>query len=150
MSDTLTIRPALENDAEAVARLVRAHAAEDGEMTGVTSEFVRRYMAAPASAILLAERGRRLVGLVSYSLRPDLLHAGPACLMEELFVVPEDRSGGVGRALLAALGKRMEQEGWAELAVSVMPGNERAIRFYKAQGLLEEALLLEKHREIRT
>jgi ribosomal protein S18 acetylase RimI-like enzyme len=38
-----------------------------------------------------------------------------------------------------------QASGWAEISVGVMRDNLRAQEFYRRHGLLDEALLLEKH-----
>ena len=41
--------------------------------------------------------------------------------------------------------ERAAQAGCAEVSVSTMAGNEGAIRFYRAHGMVDEAVLLERH-----
>jgi ribosomal protein S18 acetylase RimI-like enzyme len=40
-----------------------------------------------------------------------------------------------------------QASGWAEVSVGVMTDNFRAQEFYRRHGLVDEALLLEKHLE---
>ncbi|MEO6463055.1 MAG: GNAT family N-acetyltransferase [Candidatus Eisenbacteria bacterium] len=54
--------------------------------------------------------------------------------LEDLFVVPEARGRGVGRALLAALAARCVERGQARLEWAVLDWNEPAIRFYGSMG----------------
>jgi hypothetical protein len=73
-----------------------------------------------------------------------LYHAAPVCLIEELAVDEAMRGRGVGRALVTELLARLATTE-CEVSVAVMPDNTRALQFYKAQGLTEEAVFLEKH-----
>jgi GNAT superfamily N-acetyltransferase len=141
----LTIRTASPQDAKAIVDLVQSQALADGEASPLTEAYVSRYLASPTSGILLAIDNDQAVGLLSYSARPDLYHAGECYLVEELVVVEEKRSQGIGGLLLEHLLACAEQNGCVEVAVGVMPDNMRAQQFYRRHGLIDEALLLERH-----
>jgi ribosomal protein S18 acetylase RimI-like enzyme len=142
---TASIREATLADASAIVRLIAEHAASFDEQTPITEAYVATYLASPTSKILVAEVQNRVVGLLSYSIRPDLFHAAPSCYLEELIVEQAARGHGVGSALVAELLSRLTPVACAEISVAVMPDNDRAIKFYQRQGLTEEALYLEKH-----
>ena len=142
---TASIREATLADASAIVRLIGEHAASSGEQTPITEAYVATYLANSTSKILLAEVQNRVVGLLSYSIRPDLFHAGPSCYLEELIVEEIARGQGVGSALVAELFSRLAPLACAEVSVAVMPDNHRAIKFYRTHGLVEEALFLERH-----
>jgi ribosomal protein S18 acetylase RimI-like enzyme len=142
---TVHIKEATLADASALVRLIGEHAADSGEQSPITEAYVATYLASSTSRILLAEVQQRVVGLLSYSLRPDLFHAAPSCFLEELIVEEASRGQGVGSALVAELFSRLSSLACAEVSVAVMPTNQRAIKFYRMRGLTEEALYLEKH-----
>lgn len=96
----------------------------------------------------MAEQHGGVIGLLSYSLRPDLYHAGEACLIEELVVEASQRGQGVGSALLTELLLRIAAAGCVEVALAVMPDNAPAIKLYHEHGLTDEALFLEKHFQV--
>jgi ribosomal protein S18 acetylase RimI-like enzyme len=141
----IIIRDARPADAQGIAAIIQETAAEDKEHSPVTEAYVKEYIAAPGSGILLAEAEGAAAGLLSYSIRPGLFHAAPSCLIELLLVRREMRGRGAGSALLKALLSRAGALGCAEVSVSTMPDNAGAIRFYRRHGLTEEALFLEKH-----
>jgi len=141
----ITIRDAKPGDAPAIVSLIREMAHEDGESTPITETCAAQYFDAPGSAMLIAEANGQAAGLLSYSLRPNLYHAAPACLVELLFIRGDARSQGAGGALVTALLARAAARRWTEISVSVMPDNAGAIRFYRKLGLTEEAVFLEKH-----
>jgi GNAT superfamily N-acetyltransferase len=58
----------------------------------------------------------------------------PGIYLEDLYVKPEFRGAGVGRALLVYLAKLARERGCGRLEWSVLDWNEPAIRFYKALG----------------
>jgi ribosomal protein S18 acetylase RimI-like enzyme len=132
-------------DEPAIVRLIREFAEDNGDTSPLTEEFVAEYLASPGSHILLAETNGQAIGLLSYSIQPDLYHAGPAAYIAELYVHGPYRGHGVGGALLIDLFRRLARLGCVVASVAVMPDNEGALRFYQAHGLVDEAVLLEKH-----
>lgn len=139
------IRAARPEDPPAVVRLVREMAEADGDITPVTERYAAQCISSGAGGVLLAETDGRAAGVLSYSLRPNLYHAAPACLIELLFVPGDAQNRGAGGALVEELIARAAEPGCAEISVSVMPDNPGAIRFYRRHGLTEEAVFLEKH-----
>jgi len=145
MPTTFTIREAAPSDGVAVVALIHELAESGGETSPLTEAYVIAYLASPGSYVLLAEQEGGAVGLLSYSVRPNLYHAGDSALIEELVVADDWRGQGVGGALLQELLARLEKAGCAEVSVTTMPDNEGAIRFYRSHGLVDEAVFLEKH-----
>jgi GNAT superfamily N-acetyltransferase len=58
----------------------------------------------------------------------------PGLYLEDLFVLPEHRGNGLGKALLAALARLAVERGCGRLEWSVLNWNEPALRFYQALG----------------
>jgi ribosomal protein S18 acetylase RimI-like enzyme len=142
---SLTIREAQIKDSSAIVQLIRELAATAGDASPITEAYVAKYLSSATGAILLAEMQQEVVGLLSYSLRPDLYHAAATCLIEELIVLEVKRGKGVGSQLLEELVTRLAGMGCPEVSVTTMPDNAGAIRFYRRHGLVDEALLLEHH-----
>ncbi len=111
----------------------------------MNEDYVLHYLSGTERGVLLACLEEHIAGLLSYSVRADLYHAGNSVLIEELVVDEAYRGKGIGGALMDALLKRAEGLACRELCLAVMPDNEPAIRFYKRHGLVEEALFLERH-----
>jgi ribosomal protein S18 acetylase RimI-like enzyme len=141
----IEIREATPVDTAVVVRLITELASSISEKSSITEEYVKKYLTSPSSKVLLAEIQGRTVGLLSYSVRPDLYHASNTALIEELVVLEEFRSRGVGSALMSELFSRLSACGCAEVSLSVLKDNLKAIRFYQSQGMTDEALYLEKH-----
>lgn len=137
----LCIRNATASDAASVVRLIR----QLGDDSDVTEAYVLEYLSGSERRVLMAQRGNSVEGLLSYSVRADLFHAGNSVLIEELVVDENCRGEGIGGALLDTLMDRLRGLDCKEVCVAVMPDNEGAIRFYKRHGLVEEALFLERH-----
>lgn len=82
----------------------------------------------------VARAGGKMAGLVHYILHPVTGHIMPVCYMQDLYVAPEFRKRGIGRALvehLAAIGKN---EGWARMYWLAESGNDAAQALYKDLG----------------
>ena len=96
----IKVRNATPEDIPAIMRLIQQLAGASGE-TSLTSEaYIADYLADSVSHVLLAEDVGIVIGLLSYSARPDLYHAGHCCMVEELVVSSDKRSQGIGGALL--------------------------------------------------
>lgn len=141
----IRVREAQRGDESLIIELIKELAEAVGEPSPVTEEYVRNYLGFPGSGVLLAEEDSKAIGLLSYSVRPNLYHAASSGLIEELVVARSARGRGVGSALLTDLIRRLESMGCAEVSVSTMSDKEGAQRFYRSHGLVDEAVFLEKH-----
>lgn len=141
----MRIREAALDDAEMAVALIQQLAESASEASPITTEYVADYLVTPGSAVLLAEEEGRIIGLLSYSVRPNLYHAAPSCLIEELVVRSVARGRGVGTVLLKAVLERARAAGCIEVSISAMPDNTRAIALYKRLGFTDEAVFLEQH-----
>jgi ribosomal protein S18 acetylase RimI-like enzyme len=139
------LRDATPDDAPPIAELIQDLAQATGETSPITPAYITKYLAFPGCHILLAEEHGNIVGLLSYSIRPNLYHSGDTALIEELIVRSAWRGQGVGGALLVELLARVKETGCVEVSVTTLADNQGAIRFYRAHGLVDEALYLEKH-----
>ena len=142
---TISIRSARETDASAIARLVGLLASDLGEQSPVDTDYVLNFMRTPGTGILAADLASEVIGLISYTLRPSLYHAGDTCVIEELVVRDDLRNLGLGGMLLEAMVALATDKGCPEVSLSVMPFNTKAIEFYRRHGFVDEAVLLEKH-----
>jgi len=62
-------------------------------------------------------------------------HAWCTGFLKDMAVAPSWRCQGVGQALLATLGQRLQLDGLHEIRLKVHADNARAIAFYSALGL---------------
>lgn len=90
---------------------------------------------------LAAEDGQgRVVGIAHYLLQENTWTTTPVCYLEDLYVVPEARGTGAGRALLNWLVAAMHERGWSRLYWLTREGNVTARRLYdrytKADGFV--------------
>ncbi|MCY1642589.1 GNAT family N-acetyltransferase [Methylorubrum sp. SL192] len=87
----------------------------------------------PASPVFarLAERDGSLVGMTVNVLHEGTWSTTPVCYLEDLFVAPKMRGGGIGRALIADLVERGKARGWSRLYWHTQAGNAQARRLYE-------------------
>jgi ribosomal protein S18 acetylase RimI-like enzyme len=141
----ITIRSAVDQDSVSIERLITELAESIDETSPISEHYVTQYLENPGSFILLAEKDRQVIGLLSYSIRPNLYHAGDSCLIEEFVVQRSERGQGIGGQLLEALFQMLASQNCVEVSVTTMPDNRKAIAFYKSHGMVDEAIFLEKH-----
>ena len=141
----LALREATSVDAPAIVLLIRTLARVMDVVSPVGEAYVREYIASPGSGILVADDGGQVIGLLSYSLRPSLVHAGRSCVIEELVIDQTSQQQGLGARLVEDLLRRAAEWGCVEVSVTTLAGQRAAIDFYKARGFSDDAVLLEKH-----
>ncbi|HTA13276.1 MAG TPA: GNAT family N-acetyltransferase [Solirubrobacteraceae bacterium] len=97
----------------------------------------------PGAFVLLAERGGEPVGYAMVHVRegsPTWPLSERAGEIETLSVLPGERGGGTGTALLHAVRTELGARGVTELSLHAMSGNHDAIRFYERHGFDRYAL----------
>jgi ribosomal protein S18 acetylase RimI-like enzyme len=142
---SIDIRQATAGDGPAIAEMIQELAAAGDDVSPVTPAYAEDYLRAAHSQVLLAEEAGQPVGMLTYSVRPNLYHAGPSAMIEELVVRGGSRGRGVGSALLTEVVARLVEIGCTEASVTVMPDNEAAQRLYRRHGFVDEAVFLERH-----
>jgi ribosomal protein S18 acetylase RimI-like enzyme len=102
-SEHVTTRVAQPADAQVIGRLLHEFNLEYGDLTPGPAKLAERMGALLAEAqtcVLLGGGGPD--GLAVLRFRPAIWTEGLECYLAELYVAPEQRGRGVGRALLAA------------------------------------------------
>jgi GNAT superfamily N-acetyltransferase len=104
-------------------------------LTG-TSEALGRdlFGSSPKLECLVAERDRQLVGYALFFPTYSSFRTRGTMWLEDLFVKPEVRGSGAGRALLARLSKLSLDRGCFRLAWDVLDWNQPSIEFYERMG----------------
>jgi len=132
----LTIRPAVRADAPTIASLVRELAEYEklqDEAKANAADFLRELEAPnPVIHVLIAEWDGSPCGFALYFFNFSTFVGRPGLYLEDLFVRPEQRKHGIGRALLRALARIAQQRGCGRMEWAVLDWNEPALRFYKS------------------
>jgi GNAT superfamily N-acetyltransferase len=135
---SITVRPANPADVTAILGFIRALAEyEKLSHTVVANEALLRehvFGPRPAAEVLIAAIDAKPVGFALFFTTFSTFLARPGIWLEDLFVLPEHRSRGVGKALLQAVAKLAVQRNCGRLEWSVLDWNEPAIGFYKKVG----------------
>ena len=82
----------------------------------------------------VAEEGGVIVGFALHYLTYSSFRTQPMMWLEDLFVIPEHRGRGTGRALLDAVAREAGRLGCWRLSWAVLEWNEPAIGFYESLG----------------
>lgn len=132
-------RRATADDAEVVARLLHDFNTEyDTPSPGpdALAARLRDLLAGPSSFALLG--GEPPCGVALVTLRPNVWFDGPVALLDELYVAPEHRGGGIGGAMIELLVAECAARGVELVEVNVDEGDVDALRFYARHGFLIE------------
>jgi len=85
---------------------------------------------APVHAVVAEDAGGRVVGMANYILHENTWVRTPVCYLEDLFVDPQARARGVGRALLDWLVAAMTANEWSRLYWMTKETNAQARALY--------------------
>jgi GNAT superfamily N-acetyltransferase len=132
------IRPATPADVPAIARLIRGLAEYERLTHALNLDEGRLHEhlfgPRPFAEVLLAEEAGEVVGYALYFLTYSTFRCEPSLYLEDVFVVPERRGQGHGKALLAAVARVAVERGCGRLEWTVLDWNAPAIRFYRSLG----------------
>jgi len=84
--------------------------------------------------VILAEEDGAPAGFAPFFHNYSTFLAAPGIYLEDLFVKPELRGRGIGKALLVRLAQIARERGCGRLEWAVLDWNEPSIKFYKALG----------------
>ncbi len=150
---TLVIRPAVREDVGTVLSFIRQLAAyerlEDEVEATEDALEATLFGPRPAAEVLLASLGGRDVGFALFFETYSTFLARRGLHLEDLFVVPDARGRGIGRALLTHLAKVADARGCGRLEWAVLTWNAQAIQFYRGLGAfsLDDWQTFRLHRE---
>lgn len=133
------IRRAEGRDAGALAALFRALNTEPGlHPERITAQGIARDLIADARVVLLvAEEAGLLQGFVSGHPYYDSGTSRWGCIMNDLYVAPEARRQGLGRALVAAMAGAAMEDGGEFLWWDADQGDALALAFHRGLGAEE-------------
>ena len=132
------IRSARVEDVPIILQLIRDLATYErapNEVTATEEQLVDVLFGDKSVAeVLLAFEGKSPVGFAVFFYNFSTWLGRPGLYLEDLFVKPEKRGKGYGRALLVDLAKIARDRGCGRMEWAVLNWNEPAIKFYRGLG----------------
>ncbi|MEU2253245.1 GNAT family N-acetyltransferase [Nocardia xishanensis] len=106
----------------------------------LTLEQLRAALFGPAPALFahVAEDETGIVGCAIWFLNFSTWDGVHGIYLEDLYVKPETRGKGYGKALIAALAKEAVDKGYSRVSWSVLTWNTPSIDFYRSLGAEEQ------------
>jgi GNAT superfamily N-acetyltransferase len=133
-----TLRRAEPRDVEAIVGLIGELAAFErlSHLLQVTPEKLMPHLfgARPVAECVVAEVAGEVVAFALFFTNFSTFLAQPGLYLEDLYVQPAHRGGGIGKALLQHLGRLALERGCGRFEWSVLDWNANAIAFYESLG----------------
>jgi GNAT superfamily N-acetyltransferase len=137
---TLSIRKAEPSDASLIFRFIRELAEYErlAHEVDATESDIAKALFGPNPRVFadIAEWEGEPAGFALWFYNFSTFRGRHGIYLEDLFVRPELRSMGIGRALLRHLARRCVVEGLARLEWWVLDWNEPALKVYRSIGAL--------------
>ena len=134
----LSIRNATAGDVPLILQLIRELAEYEklSHLVVATAEDLRRdgFSERPYFHVLIAEWDGEPAGYALYFHNYSTFRGRPGLFLEDLFVRPQFRKKGIGKALLLRLAKVAVDKGCARFEWQVLDWNTPSIEFYKSLG----------------
>ena len=134
----IKVRPATVDDVELLHKFSVDLSTYEDEPHAVTAspQILARdgFGKDPQFAALIAERGVTPVGFALYTFNYSVWTAARGIFIEDIWVIPAERRGGVARALMAALARDCLARGYKRIDLNVLDWNP-ARGFYEKIGL---------------
>ena len=144
MKSEWIVRPATRADVPRLFQLIQALAEYEKlshAVTGNLESLAEHLFGEPTYAeAILAELEGQAVGFALFFYNYSTFLTQPGTYLEDIFVLPEYRGQGIGKALLTYVAKQAVSRGCGRLEWSVLDWNTPAIAFYRRMGasILEE------------
>jgi len=136
--EPVRLRTAVVEDVPTLLRFIRALAEYERLLHEVTAteEALRTTLFGerPRAEVVLVEVGETPVGFALFFHNYSTFLAKPGLYLEDLFILPEYRGHGYGKALLIHLARLAVERGCGRFEWSVLDWNEPSIQFYKSLG----------------
>ncbi len=137
MQNKFTYRFANENDAEKIMFFIKALAVYEKmeHLVVATEADIKKWVFEEKLAeVIFAVSDGIEVGFAFYFLNFSTFQGRAGIHLEDLFVLPEHRGKGYGKALLKTLAKICAERGYGRLEWTCLDWNTPSIEFYEAFG----------------
>ncbi len=139
-----TIRAATADDAESIVALVHRFNLEDGNPPSATTAEALRSLGfgtRPRFHTVLAEDEERVLGYALYYPSYDTDYGAKGFYLQDLYVLPQARRRGIGRALMTAVARACRADGGRYLFWNALERNRAGRAFYRRIGAREEPVV---------
>jgi GNAT superfamily N-acetyltransferase len=134
----ISVRPATPADVTLILTFIRELAAYEKlahEVVAREEDFQEALFGArPVVEAVMASLDGEPVGYALFFANFSTFLGKPGLYLEDLYVRPEARGSGAGRALLEHLAQIAVDRGWGRFEWAVLDWNEPSIAFYKKMG----------------
>jgi GNAT superfamily N-acetyltransferase len=137
LAEGVEIRPARTEEVEEMLPLIRAYCQfyeTEPDDDGLRKMFETLISDPSQGAVFLARDGGTAVGFATLDWKWSSLKAARIGYLEDLFVDPEARGGGIADALIRACAERCRELDMPALQWLTAPDNRRAQRVYDRTG----------------
>ena len=138
MNSELQIRQAIADDVPYIFNLIEALAEYEKLshlVTGTVEDLHEHLFGSRIYAeAIVTEWDSKIIGFALFFPNYSTFLTKPGIYLEDLFVLPEYRRQGIGKAMLSYLGKLAVERDAGRLEWSVLDWNESAIAFYQNIG----------------
>lgn len=138
MPEAIHLRVASADDMPTIFALIQALAEYEHLSHAVTGtpEALHEHLFGSRryAEVVLAETAGNIAGFALFFYNYSTFLTKPGLYLEDLFVLPEYRQRGIGKALLTHLAQRAIDENCGRLEWSVLDWNAPAIAFYQKMG----------------
>jgi len=132
----MQIRPALEEDVPLILQFIQELAEYEKLLHEVVADeaTLRKHLFgdAPKAQVVFVEVEDTPVGFALFFHNFSTFQGKPGIYLEDLYVRPEHRGKGYGKALLTYLARKAKAEDCGRLQWWVLDWNEPSIQFYKS------------------
>jgi GNAT superfamily N-acetyltransferase len=131
------LRDAVEEDVPLIMEFIRGLAEYEhllGEVSATEDDLAKWLFRERAARVIIGEYRGKPAGFALYFHNFSTFLGRPGIYIEDLFVKPEYRGKGLGKALLSRIAAIAAEGGCGRLEWACLDWNEPSIRFYKSRG----------------
>jgi GNAT superfamily N-acetyltransferase len=137
IGEHIVLREAGERDIPLILEFIRGLAEYEhllDQVSATEDGLAKSLFQDRAAEVLICEYREKPAGFALYFHNFSTFLGKPGIYIEDLFVRPEYRGRGLGRALFARIAAIAEERGCGRLEWSCLDWNEPSIKFYQSRG----------------
>ncbi|MDR1129062.1 MAG: GNAT family N-acetyltransferase [Treponema sp.] len=137
ISEHIVLRDVEEQDIPLILEFIRALAEYErllDQVSATEDGLAKSLFQDRAAEVLICEYREKPAGFALFFHNFSTFLGKPGIYIEDLFVRPEYRGRGLGRALFARIAAIAEERGCGRLEWSCLDWNETSIKFYRSRG----------------